>query len=178
MSYSIINTIILQREAADSAAEVHGIAAAMLCLDPNAEAGTWLAEAIAKEAELWEDDKLTLVDLFEQSKDLMASDEFVFDLFLPEDDAPISERCAALMQWCQGYLFGMGRVETSSKWPGEIDEILKDIVEFTKLDTDIDEEDAEEVEADLVEIQEYLRAAVMLVRSELNNNAVSSDTVH
>ncbi len=178
MSYSIINTIIVQREAADSAAEVHGIAAAMLCLDPNAEAGAWLAEAIAKEAELWEDDKLTLVDLFEQSKDLMASDEFVFDLFLPEDDASVSERCIAIMQWCQGYLFGMGRVETSSKWPGDIDEILKDIVEFTKLDTDIDEDDAEEVEADLVEIQEYLRAAVMLVRSELNNNAVSNDMVH
>ncbi len=178
MSYSIINTIIVQREAADSAAEVHGIAVAMLCLDPKAEAGAWLAEAITKDADLWEDDKSALVDLFEQTKELMASDEFVFDLFLPAEDAPAFERCTAIVQWCQGYLFGMGRVETSSKWPGDIDEVLKDIVEFTKLDTEVDADDAEEVEADLVEIQEYLRAAVMLVRSELNHDAPDNETLH
>jgi uncharacterized protein YgfB (UPF0149 family) len=71
----------------------------------------------------------------------------------------------------------MGRVQTSSQWPGEVDEILKDMIEFTKLDTHIEDEDAEETENDLVEIQEYLRAAVMLIRSELNP-AVEKSTLH
>ena len=35
MSYSDLNSIVLQKDAADSAAEVHGIAVAMLCLDKN-----------------------------------------------------------------------------------------------------------------------------------------------
>ncbi len=33
MSYSDLNSIVLQKDAADSAAEVHGIAVAMLCMD-------------------------------------------------------------------------------------------------------------------------------------------------
>jgi len=86
-------------------------------------------------------------------------------------------KSTALIQWCQGFLFGMGRVQTTSEWPGEIDEILKDIIEFTKLDPDIDEDDAEQAENDLTEIQEYLRAAVMLIRSELNP-AQDNNTVH
>lgn len=181
MSYSVVNSIILQKEAADSAAEVHGVAVAMLCLEPKLEAGTWLAEAIAKEADLLEDDKLVLINLFEQSKSLLESDEFVFDLFLPEEDEPLQSRCAALAQWCQGFLFGMGRIQTDSQWPGDVGEILKDIVEFTKLDADVDDDsdddDKEEAENALIEIQEYLRASVMLIRSELHD-ATISDTVH
>lgn len=174
MSYSELNSIILQKEAADSAAEVHGVAVAMLCLDPKAEVGSWLSEAISRDADLQEDDKLLLINLFEQSKELMASDAFIFDLFLPGEQEPIERRGLALMQWCQGFLFGMGRIETSSEWPGDVGEILKDIVEFTKLDTNV--EDAEDAESALMEIQEYLRASVMLIRSELNDEASSEDT--
>ncbi len=139
MSYSDLNSIVLQKDAADSAAEVHGIAVAMLCLDKNTLAGDWIREAFTEEPILLEEDKVELNNLFGQTKDLMASDEFVFDLFLPDEDEALPMRCLALVQWCQGFLFGMGRVQTSSQWPGEVDEILQDIIEFTKLDAEIDE---------------------------------------
>lgn len=177
MSYSVVNSIILQKEAADSAAEVHGVAVAMLCLDPKTEAGTWLSEAISREADLLEEDKLLLINLFEQSKELMESDEFIFDLFLPDEQEPANQRCLALVQWCQGFLFGMGRIETSTDWPGDVEEILKDIVEFTRLDTDADSDDDEEAESGIMEIQEYLRASVMLIRSELSD-VNTDDTIH
>jgi len=177
MSYSDLNSIILQKDAADSAAEVHGIAVAMLCLNKNTEASDWINEAFSEGPGLLQEDKVDLNDLFEQTKELMESEEFVFDLFLPADDEAVDVRCIALMQWCQGFLFGMGRVQTTSEWPAEVDEVLKDIIEFTKLDADIDEDDVEETENDLTEIQEYLRAAVMLIRSELNP-AVESSTLH
>lgn len=176
MSYSVVNSIILQKEAADSAAEVHGIAVAMLCLEPKTEVGSWLSEAISKEADLLEEDKLLLINLFEQSKELMESDEFIFDLFLPDEQELVNSRCLALAQWCQGFLFGMGRIETDSEWPGDVGEILKDIVEFTKLEADGDGDD-EEAESAIMEIQEYLRASVMLIRSELNDTD-TGDTVH
>ncbi len=178
MSYSVVNSIILQKEAADSAAEVHGIAVAMLCLDPKTEAGTWLTEAISKNADLLEDDKLMLINLFDQSQELLASDEFVFDLFLPDDQEALSHRCQALMHWCQGFLFGMGRIQTDSDWPGDVGEILQDIVEFTKLDMDIDNEDEDATESALIEIHEYLRASVMLIRSELHDANADNDTLH
>lgn len=175
MSYSDVHSIIIQKEAADSAAEVHGVAVAMLCLDPKTEVGSWLSEAISRDADLQEDDKMLLINLFEQSKELMDSEEFIFDLFLPDEQEPVNQRCLALVQWCEGFLFGMGRIETSSEWPGDVGEILKDIVEFTKLDADFDDE--EEAESAIMEIQEYLRASVMLIRSELNDEH-SGDTVH
>jgi len=179
MSYSDLNLIILQKQAADSAAEVHGIAVAMLCLDPKAEAGSWLSEAISNEADLLEEDKLLLINLFEQSQELMASDEFIFDLFLPDELAPLNQRCLALVQWCQGFLFGMGRLESKTSWPENVEEILKDIVEFTRLDTDPDsDDDEEEAEGAIMEIQEYLRASVMLIRNELNEAGTDNDTVH
>lgn len=175
MSYLDVNSIILQKDAAESAAEVHGVAVAMLCLDPKTEVGSWLSEAIFSEADLLEDDKFMLMNLFEQSKELMASDEYLFDLFLPDEEASIRERGLALMQWCQGFLFGMGRIESKMAWPADVDEILKDIVEFTKLDTDI--EDEEEVEGALMEIHEYLRASVMLIRSELNDLSANDSDI-
>ena len=177
MSYSVVNSIISQKQAADSAAEVHGVAVAMLCLDPDTEAGSWLSEAISSEADLLEDDKLLLINLFEQSKELMESDEFIFDLFLPDEQEPVSDRCLALVQWCQGFLFGMGRIETTTAWPDEVDEILKDIIEFTKLDTASDGDDEEDGESSFMEIHEYLRASVMLIRSELND-ADAENTIH
>lgn len=177
MSYSDLNSIILQKDAADSAAEVHGIAVAMLCLNANTEAGDWLTEAFSEDVAILQEEKLELVNLFDQTQALMQSDEFVFDLFLPDEDEAVALRCGALVQWCQGFLFGMGRVQTSSEWPGEVDEILKDIIEFTKLDANIEDDDAEQAENDLSEIQEYLRAAVMLISSELNPE-VKNSTVH
>jgi len=179
MSYSEVNSTILQRDAAESAAEVHGIATAMLCLNPSTDANAWMTEAFFDDAHLLEEDKYTLINLFDETKELMESEEFLFDLFLPDEDSALSVRCTALVQWCRGFLFGLGQAKDRS-WSQDAQEILKDIVEFTKLDTDLEGED-DEAENSLIEIQEYLRASTMLIRSELNDNredAPNNKTLH
>jgi len=181
MSYSIVNSTILQNEAAGSAAEVHGIASALLCLDATSDASDWMNESLDRNADLLEDDKLLLINLFEHTKSLLESDEFLFDLFLPDEEESIEDRAIAITQWCEGFLFGMGRIETSSKWPEEIDEILGDVVEFTKMETGLEDED-EESENALMEVQEYLRASVMLIFAELNKKPTATvagdETIH
>jgi len=182
MSYSIVNSTILQQQAAGSAAEVHGIACALLCLDASSDASDWMNEAISRDADLLEDDKLLLINLFEHTKSLLESDELLFDLFLPEDDESIEDRAIGLTQWCEGFLFGMGRIQTSNEWPEEIDEILKDIVELTKMETGAEDED-EEAESALMEVQEYLRASVMLIFATLNTGhkpreILAGETIH
>ncbi|MCF7970784.1 MAG: UPF0149 family protein [Methylococcaceae bacterium] len=167
MSYFEVNSIILQRDAAESAAEVHGIATAMLCINPATDASSWITEAFFEDAHLLEDDKCVLINLFDETKELLASDEFLFDLYLPDEDATLAVRCTALIQWCRGFLFGLGRA-SSQQWSSDSQDIIKDIVEFTKLDTEIEDDD-EEAESSLIEIQEYLRASTMLIRSELSD---------
>ncbi|MBE0469438.1 MAG: UPF0149 family protein [Methyloprofundus sp.] len=181
MSYSEVNSIILQRDAAESAAEAHGIATAMLCLNPATEASSWMTEAFFADAHLLEEDKYAFINLFDETKELLASDEFLFDLFLPdEQEASLAVRCTALIQWCRGFLFGLGRASTSQQWSSDVQDIIKDIVEFTKLDADIEEHD-DEAEGSLVEIQEYLRASTMLIRTELSDivkDVANNTTLH
>lgn len=178
MAYLTITKIFHKNEADLSASEAHGLATGMLCIENNIEAANWLAELIPDDVVLIDDDKTVLVSLFEQTRMLLndEDDGFRYDLFLPSDDESLSEQLQALSSWCDGFLFGVGFSQSSSEWPDDVGEIIKDIVEFTKLDTevdqDLDEQDINEHEAALIEIQEYLRAAVMMIRDhfmEQNN---------
>jgi uncharacterized protein YgfB (UPF0149 family) len=177
MLYQDINQIIAKIDADCSAAESHGIATGMLCVNSHTEFGFWLGELSQEASALNDADKAALQDLFEQTRSLLASDEFEFDLLLPNEDTSLNEQIEALRQWCQGFLFGLGATAsasvTSATWPQEVREAVKDIAEFTKLDTDAE---GEEAENDFMEITEYLRAAVIFVQSELN--AVDDRTVH
>jgi uncharacterized protein YgfB (UPF0149 family) len=173
MAYQVINSIFERMDADMCAAEAHGMAAGMLCLNAQADSASWLNELFPNAAPLLDEDKTLLLRLFEQTGDLLASDEFEFDLLLPEDEALLGERIEALSRWCQGFLFGVGSSYSESVWPGDVGEILKDIMEFTKLDA---EAEGEEDESAFMEITEYLRSAALLLRDELGSN--TAGTIH
>lgn len=169
MAYKACNAIVVQSDAELSAAEAHGMAAGMLCVNEHTESAQWLSELLRNAAPVVDEDKALLVRLFEETRRLLASEEFEFDLFLPDEEALLSEQVEALKNWCRGFLFGAATgSDTTSNWPGDVREILKDITEFTRLDI---EADGEEDENALMEITEYLRSAVLLLRDELGNSS-------
>lgn len=166
MTYSIINAIVVQSDAELSAAQAHGLATGMLCANEQAQSAEWLTELFLHATPAADEDRMTLVHLFEDTQSLLASDDFEFDLLLPGDEALLSEQVEALTEWCRGFLLGVGIAHAASDLSREATEILKDIAEFTKLDTDAE---GEEDEGDFIEITEYMRSAVLLLRSELND---------
>ena len=168
MAYNACNAIIEQIDAEFSAAEAHGMATGMLCVNEQTESTSWLAELLHNSSSVIDENKNMLVRLFEETRRLLASDEFEFDLFLPEDDASLIEQVEALKNWCRGFLFGVGSSTVVSNWPKDVREILNDIAEFTKLDANVE---GEEDERAFVEITEYLRSAVLLLRDELDNSS-------
>jgi hypothetical protein len=168
MAYKACNAIIVQSDVDLSAAEAHGMATGMLCVNDQADSATWLAELFHNASPVLDGDKNVLVRLFEETRRLLSSDEFEFDLFLPEEDVLLSEQVEALIGWCRGFLFGVGSGASTSSWPKEVREILKDIAEFTKLDVNAE---GEEDERALAEITEYLRSAVLLLRDELGESS-------
>jgi len=177
MTYQLINTIVVQGDAELTAAEAHGMATGMLCVNEHAESAQWLTELFRHATPVTDENKTALVHLFEDTRSSLASDEFEFDLLLPEDDALLSEQIAALSHWCQGFLLGIGFTYSSPNWSKEVTEILKDIAEFTKLDTEVEDDDEEEeAENDFMEITEYLRSAVLLLRDELGSH--TGNTIH
>jgi uncharacterized protein len=174
MAYSACNAIFVQCDAELSAAEAHGMATGMLCVNEQTESAYWLTELLHNSSsEIEEKNKNLLLRLFEETRHLLAGDEFEFDLLLPEDDTSLIEQVEALKSWCRGFLFGVGSAVLTSKWPKDAREILKDITEFTKIDPSVE---GEEDERALVEITEYLRSAVLLLRDELDDG--SDDMVH
>ena len=167
MVYKVCNAILTKCDADLSAAEAHGMATGLLCVNERISSDDWLAELLRNAGSLGAEDNILLVRLFEQTRQLLCSGEFEFDLFLPDDDSLLSERADALKNWCRGFLFGIGFSRPARGFNKETREILKDITEFTRLDTDVE---GEEDENDFAEITEYLRSAVLLLRDELSSN--------
>jgi len=168
MAYQTINTIFQRNESDLTASEAHGLATGMLCIENQIEVANWLSQLLEDDVVLIDEDKTVLVSLFEQTRKLLNDEEdgFRYDLFLPGEDNSLSEQLEALRSWCEGFLFGVGFTRSASDWPGETGEVMKDIVEFTKLDSHVDEQVDDEDESALIEIQEYLRVAVMMVKEQ------------
>ncbi len=174
MAYPIINAILVENEADYSAAEAHGMATGMLCANNKTDGSYWLNELLPDNTDIADEQKSVLIRLYEETRRLLAGDNFEFDLFLPDDEVPLIERIIALKSWCQGFLFGVGYIWSKPDFSKDANEILKDISEFTKLDTETEDKN-EEHEVALMELTEYLRSAVLLLRTELNQHTDTID---
>ncbi len=163
MAYQELNEIFEKLDADYCAAEAHGISVGMLCVESRADIDNWFRALFIDESTIDDEDIETLTQVFEQTRSLLtqADQDYVFDLLLPDADEPLFEQVEALRDWCQGFLLGIGYAQSNGQWPGEIAELIADIIEITKVD--IETQDEEEANA-LMEVHEYLRVAVMNIR--------------
>ena len=168
MAYNACNAIILEIDPELSAAEAHGMATGMLCINEQADSTSWLNELKANAVNPSNNNDALLVRLFDETQKLLSSDDYEYDLFLPEDDHDLIYQTEALKNWCRGFLYSMGSISSNTAYSEDVLEILKDITEFTKLDSDVE---GEEDEAAFVELTEYLRSAVFLLKAELTHNS-------
>ncbi|MFP4611056.1 MAG: UPF0149 family protein [Thiohalophilus sp.] len=156
--------------AESEAAENHGLLCAMLCTMEGVTAGAWLDIALSgtgRDAPAPEPPGV-LVTLFDETRRQFDSDEFDFHLLLPDDEAILAVRVEALGHWCQGFLAGLavGGIQQPENLPGELPEIIQDMLEISRAEGYELEGDAED-EAAYAELVEYLRMGVLLFREEL-----------
>lgn len=176
MTYQVISEILQRHDSDLKASEIHGIASALLCVDQNTPVARWLNEIIDENAGLLEEEQSTLVELFERTRKFLRPEmvEFAFDLLLPLDD-DLASNLIAMCQWCEGFLWGIGSINLPDMdRNSETQAILRDMIEFTKLDPHVSEDDDEEEEA-FMQLHQYLRAAVLIIRDELeqDNNTIA-----
>ncbi|MDZ4097188.1 MAG: UPF0149 family protein, partial [Methylophilaceae bacterium] len=76
MAYQVINSIVIQSDARLSAAEAHGMATGMLCVNDHVASKQWLTELLRNALPIAEDQQEVLVRLFEETRRLLNSDEF------------------------------------------------------------------------------------------------------
>lgn len=159
-------------DAAVSISEGHGCLCGALCALPQFPSQSWLQELLPDptDTELlvspMSPDE-TLVQLHDETQVQLRGDAMEFVPLLPEDDAPLVERIAALAQWSQGFLygFGIGAPRDIEDYPEDISEVLKDLSELARAN-DVDTTGGEDDEQAYTDLVEYLRAAVQLVHDE------------
>jgi uncharacterized protein YgfB (UPF0149 family) len=90
-----------------------------------------------------------------------------FDLLIPEDEVSIEERTRALSLWCNGFLYGLGTTGAADpgRLSGEAGEVVRDLTEITRAGVDA-ADGAEENEAALAELVEFVRIGVQLLFEE------------
>lgn len=124
-------------------------------------------------------DLATLKRLREETEVALDDAELSFHPLLPDDDAAMSERADSLVEWCRGFLGGIGLAGSAAhaELSDEAREVLRDLatIASSQLDTGDDEED----EASYVEVLEFVRVGVLLLHAELSSlDKPASDTLH
>ena len=164
-------------------AECHGTVCGALCSGVDG-GDAWLAHLLEEASggdagqQACRRELLALRDL---SRSLLQAGTLEFAPLLPDDEAGLAERTAALGEWCQGFLYGMGlageRLQLDAL-PDEAGEVLRDMGQIAQAGFEGDAE-ADEDEAAYTEIVEYVRVGVQLLFEELQPGSMaSSTTVH
>jgi uncharacterized protein len=165
-SYENCQLMIDDAGAECSVAEAHGIMTGMLCVDQWLAFEQWQNEM--KITELFADDLEgpalgCMTNLFDNTRANFADGDFEFSPCLPDDEIPLGQRAQALSEWCQGFLHGLGRADVSKSWPGQCNEVIRDLIAISEVDSEAAEDD----EDSLMELVEYVRVGVELIRIEL-----------
>ncbi len=174
---------LLEDEADDvSKAYVHGVAV-------GATVGLGDSDPLAVDASLKRvfDDTLDRVSLSVFVVGTLDDVSSLFEPALPDEDADLEERLLALKEWASGFLAGFadgfGQRDPAERMgvtePAEVGsdeekdptaEILGDLVALAELDpveSDYEDDDrSADAEADYVELVEYVRATVHVLREE------------
>jgi len=154
-----------------SLAEVHGLLCGLLCAAKGDVRQRWLSELIPEQeadSPAIQTCGESLVEIYNHALSALQDPELGFTLLLPDEEQPLQQRTEGLVDWCQGFLYGIGLAGTKldKKLSDQGQEALRDITEITRLETGPMEENEEDEQA-LFELEEFIRMAVLIIREEL-----------
>jgi uncharacterized protein len=165
--YDHIQRLLAAERSLAEASEAHGTLAGGLCAASGYQYEDWLRE-ILPEGLASPDAEPQLRELYTMTAIALLQRDHEFQPLLPEDAHPIDARTAALAQWCQGFLYGLGAgsIRDPRGLPGDAGEIVRDMVEISHAG--VDAEDGEESnESSYTELVEFVRVGVQLLFEEL-----------
>lgn len=163
-AFSEVDAQIASLSLSMAASELHGALCGWLA-GGGINDQQWLTNVLVDDALTPPESDSALDELRRVSAAQLADRSFDFGLLMPDADSSLSTRSGALFDWCRGFLGGFGLAAGAS--PGlspESSEALGDIAKLAaaQAQDDGDEED----EAALVEIEEFVRVATLLLHGD------------
>lgn len=165
-----------------SLAETQGLLCGLLCTTTGDVRKRWLDELFT---ELEADSPAvkvcgqTLAELYNHTRTSLDDTELGFSPLLPDDNQPLQRRLEGLVDWCQGFLYGIGlsgrKLDKQLSEQGQ--EAIRDISEITRLDTQATEENEDNEQA-LFELEEFIRMGILMLHAELRQNQEHRHDLH
>ncbi len=167
LSFEDFRQVLVEAQSLTDAAEAHGTLVGALCTT-ECSLSDWLSEILPASTSPLVTSNLQRV--FEATRVSLSDIGMSFAPLLPDDEVSLDLRTAALGEWCQGFLYGLGSgpAAGAADFRGETAEVLQDLTEITRVDVDATE-DAETNEAAFTELVEYVRVSVQLVYAQLHS---------
>jgi len=165
--YPEIEQLLSEQRSLTDAAEAHGTLAGCLCALADYSFQDWLKEILPEgRADAAAAD--ILYGLYTATSAALEQTDMEFEPLLPSDAQGLEVRTAALAQWCQGFLYGLGSgsIPDAGGLPGDVGEIVRDLTEITRAGVD-DEQGEDSNEGAYAELVEFVRVGVQLVFEEL-----------
>ncbi|WP_279303955.1 UPF0149 family protein [Cognatiluteimonas telluris] len=145
-------------------AELHGALCGWLAAGGEAGPG-WLRQVAADDGLPLVESGSTLDRLAQASASELDDRSFGFELLLPGSEATLRERSGAVFEWCRGFLGGFGLGSGSAPpLSEESTEALADLARLAAASPQDDGDD--EDEQALVEIEEFVRVAALLLHGD------------
>jgi uncharacterized protein len=140
---------------------------ALWCLSEALDPEAWVAAVLTEEKAITDPElaRNGLLSLVEETASELDDDQYSWTLVLPDDDTLIAERIAALAEWCDAFVIGLVQAALGERAPlaGEAREFVEDVQAIARVDeASTDSQD----EAALLELVEYVRMGVIVLRGE------------
>jgi len=160
--------------------DLHGSLTGYLCGGGVADARDWLG-ALELDVDAAEPAGIpadVMAYLYEQCAAWFDDPDLAFEPLLPASDASVERRADALVEWCRGFLGGLGLAGVSRQHglSNEGAEILRDF--GTIAGTRFEYADSEEDENALGEVIEFIRVGVLLLHAEIAGAMPVNRTLH
>jgi len=169
--FSMTAELLAAHRISTSVSEIHGVLSGQICAD---SAAFDLGLSI-KILEIPEDTKEVITKLLKMlAEDILSqleTENYAFELLLPDADEEFSQRLIALSQWCDGFNAGFAGawVRDDSAMEADTREVLSDFSRIAEVDEEDEEASERDNEVNFMEIEEYVRMAAITVF--LQNNA-------
>jgi uncharacterized protein len=166
MTHADLQASLVRMDITVDPSEAHGRLCGALCVREAFGAKEWLGEMADGPGAAGADPVIERLPAL--TRDSLESAEFEFAPLLPDDDAPLSERVAALAAWCEGFLYGIGAGSSDADIARteDVGEFLGDLADIARAELEPGRSDAAG-EGDFVELFEFVRAGAQLAYDEL-----------
>jgi yecA family protein len=179
-SYQQADELLQQVNETVTAGEAHGMICGFICMGSCLDGQTWLSRILGESnatAEQLKQAQQILLNLYEQASEKLQTLAFDFDLFLPNEDEPLTKRCLALSHWCQGFVIALQDLGKGEQivLGEDAQDAFDHLLELVRLDYE-NTEPSEENERSYQEVKEYVRLAILMIYMDIAEQQQGSTT--